>query len=110
MKFLPAGCEACNILVGSIPDLEMPVCIFLRLSKAFIAPGLCEVDIPTRFVFLYLSNKVDDTYYQVGRTFSTAMSDDVFKEVAYKACHKGEMVAGFDEFCQKGYWQVFGDI
>lgn len=48
MKKIPAGAEACNVLVGELEFLNKPVVAFVRLSPAVLLNGLAEVPITTR--------------------------------------------------------------
>lgn len=50
MKKIPAGAEACNVLVGELEFLNKPVVAFIRLSPAVLLSGLTEVPIATRSV------------------------------------------------------------
>lgn len=50
MKKIPAGAEACNVLVGELEFLNKPVVAFIRLSPAVLLTGLAEVPIATRLL------------------------------------------------------------
>lgn len=50
MKKIPAGAEACNVLVGELDFLNRPVVAFVRLSPAVLLSGMAEVPIATRYV------------------------------------------------------------
>lgn len=50
MKKIPAGAEACNVLVGEADFLSRPMVAFVRLSPAVLLSGLAEVPITTRYV------------------------------------------------------------
>lgn len=50
MKKIPAGAEACNVLVGELEFLNKPVVAFVRLSPAVMLNGLAEVPITTRLL------------------------------------------------------------
>lgn len=50
MKKIPAGAEACNVLVGELEFLNKPVVAFVRLSPAILLNGLTEVPITTRLL------------------------------------------------------------
>lgn len=49
MKKIPAGAEACNVLVGEADFLNRPMVAFVRLSPAVLLSGLAEVPITTRY-------------------------------------------------------------
>lgn len=100
-RHVPKNSEASNILVGTMECLEKPVMAFVRLKTPVIIPGLCEVEIPTRFIFILLGGTEYVNYYQIGRSISTLMSDDIFHEVAYKSKTRKDLIAGIDEFMDK---------
>lgn len=50
MKKIPAGAEACNVLVGELEFLNKPVVAFVRLSPAVRLSGMAEVPIATRLL------------------------------------------------------------
>ena len=54
LKKLPENAEAAVILTGSVPFLERPVSVFIRLAQPSVLGDLPEVDIPTRYFFLYI--------------------------------------------------------
>ncbi|NXI48239.1 S4A8 protein, partial [Galbula dea] len=99
MKKIPAEAEASNVLVGELDFLPQPIVAFFRLAPAVILPGMTEVPIPTRFLFVLLGpeGKAQE-YHEIGRCMATIMMDEVFQEVAYKAKNKADIVAGIDKF------------
>lgn len=70
MKKIPAGAEACNVLVGELEFLNKPVVAFIRLSPAVLLTGLAEVPIATRLLqhdlFIYVLKCVSK---QAGNNF-----------------------------------------
>lgn len=75
---IPADAEATSVMVGTLNQLERPVLAFVRLAKGVELDGLTEVDIPCRFIFIMLGpSDKEDTYYEIGRSISTLMSDQV---------------------------------
>ena len=101
LKHIPKGSEAANILVGTLSCIQQPVMAFVRLKNSQLLPGICEVDIPTKFFFFLVGGKDFTNYYQIGRSLSTIMSDDIFHIVAYKAKNRQDLMAGLDEFLDK---------
>ena len=78
MKKIPPQAEAANILIGEIEELEHPVIVFVRLTKAKILQGLLEVPVPTRFMFLLLGPSGQSIRnLEIGRCAGTVMSDEV---------------------------------
>lgn len=100
-RHIPKGSEAANILVGIMDCLEHPVVCFIKLKQAVEFKGLCEVDIPSKFVFILLGGPEFTNYYQIGRSFSTLMSDEIFHEVAYFSKSREDLLMGIDEFLDK---------
>ncbi|KAA8588189.1 hypothetical protein FQN60_001383 [Etheostoma spectabile] len=99
MKKIPAGAEACNVLVGELEYLKKPVVAFVRLSPAVTLSGLAEVPIATRFLFILLGPLGRALqYHEIGRSIATLMTDEVFHDVAYKAKDRNDLIAGIDEF------------
>uniref|UniRef100_A0A3Q4AKA1 Anion exchange protein n=1 Tax=Mola mola TaxID=94237 RepID=A0A3Q4AKA1_MOLML len=99
MKKIPAGAEACNVLVGELEFLNKPVVAFIRLSPAVLLTGLAEVPIATRFLFILLGPLGrGPQYHEIGRSIATLMTDEVFHDVAYKAKDRNDIIAGIDEF------------
>ena len=98
-KKLAPGCEASATLVAGVDFLVRPVSVFLRLSNDVMFDNLIEVAIPTRFVFVLLgpSNRAKE-FREIGRAMSTVMSDDIFRDVAYRGVERNELLLGFDEF------------
>lgn len=75
---IPADAEATAVMVGALNSLSNPVLAFVRIAKGVKLDGLTEVDIPCRFIFIMLGpSEKEDTYYEIGRSISTLMSDQV---------------------------------
>ncbi|NWV42558.1 S4A8 protein, partial [Grantiella picta] len=99
MKKIPSGAEASNVLVGELDFLHQPLVAFVRLTPAVLLPGMTEVPIPTRFLFVLLGpGGKAHQYHEIGRSMATTMTDEVFHDVAYKAKDRADLVAGIDEF------------
>ncbi|XP_054668397.1 electroneutral sodium bicarbonate exchanger 1-like [Grus americana] len=99
MKKIPTGAEASNVLVGELDFLRQPIVAFVRLTPAVLLSGMTEVPIPTRFLFVLLGPEGKaHQYHEIGRSMATIMTDEVFRDVAYKAENRADLVAGIDEF------------
>ncbi|XP_075301833.1 electroneutral sodium bicarbonate exchanger 1-like [Opisthocomus hoazin] len=99
LKKIPSGAEASNVLVGELAFLRQPIVAFVRLSPAVLLPGMAEVPIPTRFLFVLLGPEGKaQQYHEVGRCMASIMTDEVFHAVAYKAKNRADLVAGIEEF------------
>lgn len=83
---IPENAQATTVLVGSHSGLSCVISAFVRLAGGCDLDNFAEVKIPVRFMFVLLGpedHKVD--YHEVGRSFSTLMSDKIFLEIAYQA-------------------------
>ncbi|XP_076452517.1 electroneutral sodium bicarbonate exchanger 1-like [Babylonia areolata] len=99
MRKIPEGSEAANIWIGELDSLRYQVVAFIRLCEARTIGDLTEVPLPTRFIFLLLGPKGSHSKnMEIGRSISTIMVDEVFREVAYKARNRQDILAGLDEF------------
>ncbi|XP_013390370.1 sodium bicarbonate cotransporter 3 [Lingula anatina] len=101
LRKIPQGAEACNIFSGGVDFLTHPVCFLARLSNSTVLGDMTEVSLPTRFIFFLLGPKGGENpinYHELGRVMGTLMCDEVFKEVAYKARSKHDVVLAIDEF------------
>ncbi|XP_032385619.1 anion exchange protein 3 isoform X1 [Etheostoma spectabile] len=96
---IPKDAEAVIVLVGCMEFLEQPAMAFVRLNEAVLLESVLEVPVPVRFIFVLLGptqSSVD--YHEIGRSFSTLMSDKNFHEVAYFADDRQDLLNGINEF------------
>lgn len=71
----------------------------MRLAEGIPIPGVTEVPIPVRFIFILLGpKKADLDYHEVGRSIATLMSNDHFHKIAYKAEHRRDLLSAINEF------------
>ncbi|XP_045178526.2 electrogenic sodium bicarbonate cotransporter 1-like isoform X5 [Mercenaria mercenaria] len=99
MRKVPPDSQACNVMVGELSCLKYQVAAFIRLSEARNIGDITEVPIPTRFVFILLGPPgSEDKCIEIGRSMSTVMVDEIYREVAYKARNRTEILTGLDEF------------
>lgn len=92
--------------------LSQPTGAFVRLAEAIQIPGITEVPIPVRFIFILMGPKlIDMDYHEVGRSIATLMSNDSFHNIAYKAEDRQELLSAINEFLDDsivlppGNWQ-----
>ncbi|KAI3385130.1 hypothetical protein SNEBB_002587 [Seison nebaliae] len=100
MKKLKKDSEAANILIGELKELKDTYLVaFIRLKEAQNLPGLTEIPIPTRFMFILLTPiGKEKQYFELGRAASTLLSDALFIDIAYQATYRKQILAGIDEF------------
>ncbi|GAB1610813.1 electroneutral sodium bicarbonate exchanger 1 [Argonauta hians] len=103
MRKIPKNSEVANMMVGELENLSKQYLAFVRLQKSRIIGELTEVTLPTKFLFILLS-PVGHKHevLEIGRSMSTMMVDEIFREVAYKCRNKCELVAGIEEFMVQG--------
>lgn len=102
LRKIPKGSEVANVMVAGVEDLKTTLCGLVRLNDARILGDLSEVNLPTRFVFFLLQPaSLQEEAQEAGRCFSTMMVDEVFREVAFKARDRDDIVAGIDEFLEQ---------
>ncbi|KAL0985587.1 hypothetical protein UPYG_G00159010 [Umbra pygmaea] len=96
---IPKDAEATVVLVGCVEFLEQPAMAFIRLSEAVLLESVLEVPVPVRFLFVLLGPaQANMDYHEIGRSFSTLMSDKNFHEVAYFADDRQDLLNGINEF------------
>ncbi|KAJ8004642.1 hypothetical protein DPEC_G00138440 [Dallia pectoralis] len=96
---IPKDAEATVVLVGCVDFLEQPAMAFIRLSEAVLLESVLEVPVPVRFLFVLLGPaQANMDYHEIGRSFSTLMSDKNFHEVAYCADDRQDLLNGINEF------------
>lgn len=98
--------------MGAVDFLKQPTIAFVRLAEGIIIPGVTEVPIPVRFIFILLGPKtVDLDYHEVGRSIATLMSNEQFHKIAYKADDRRDLLSAINEFLDDsivlppGNWQ-----
>jgi len=94
------GTEGAVVLVGSLDDLEKPIVAFVRLAEAIGMPNTIEINLPVRFIFILLtpSQNMNMDPHEIGRSFSTLMSNPAFHNVAYRVEEKQELLHAINEF------------
>lgn len=99
MRKIPEGAEAANIMVGEMDCLKYQITAFVRLTEGRHVGDMTEVPIPTRFIFILLGPTGSySKNFEMGRSISTILVDEVFREVAYKARNRTDLLSGIDEF------------
>lgn len=64
--------------LGCVEFLEQPAMAFVRLNEAVLLESVLEVPVPVRFLFVLLGPSQSNVdYHEIGRSFSTLMSDKV---------------------------------
>ncbi|KAK0067215.1 electroneutral sodium bicarbonate exchanger 1-like isoform X1, partial [Biomphalaria pfeifferi] len=99
---IPKNAVATNVMIGEVTGLKRPLMALVRLNPARHLGWICEVRLPTRFLFIALVPDVKtDVRYdvkEVGRCVGTLMIDPIFREVAERCSSRFELLAGITEF------------
>lgn len=107
--------EGTLVLVGTWKHINEPLCAFVRLEEGNICSESMEIPVPLRFVFLLLTpepSKSSLNYinpHEVGRSFSTMMSDPGFRSHCYQMSAREELIIGFDEVLDSSIVLPVGD-
>ncbi|XP_062594759.1 electroneutral sodium bicarbonate exchanger 1-like [Saccostrea cucullata] len=97
---IPEGAEVLNIMVGEVEELKnRRLCAFVRLSEAKDVGKITEVSLPTRFLFILLVPLDDiEVGVEIGRCIGTLMTDEIFREAAYRSTNKVEILSAVLDF------------
>ena len=100
LTYVEEGTEGAVVLVGADQDIEKPIVAFVRLAQAIIMPNTIEAELPVRFIFILLtpSGNFNMDPHEIGRSFSTLMSNPKFAMVAYNVEEKHEMLNAINTF------------
>ncbi|XP_071493333.1 band 3 anion transport protein-like [Diadema antillarum] len=99
MRKIPEDAEVTSALVGEVDFLDTPAVSFVRLAEGAVLDNFSEVPIPVRFLFVMLvptSSQIN--YHELGRSFSTLMSNDHFHQAAYTAETMRDLLTAMNTF------------
>ncbi|TNN05886.1 Anion exchange protein [Schistosoma japonicum] len=101
---LSPGSEACSVICGLVDFLKSPILILLRLNKSIQRSCISEVDIPVRFIFIYIGPHNDElNYAELARIFAVMMTNDTFRLCVYDAISVDDVIKGIDNFMQDSF-------
>ncbi|NXD59788.1 B3AT protein, partial [Corvus moneduloides] len=99
LETIPEGAEATLVLVGCAAFLEQPMLAFVRLKDAVTLDGVLDVSLPVRFLIVVLGPDTPQiSYHEIGRAIATMMSERVFRQDAYLAETRQDLVRGVEDF------------
>lgn len=80
--------RAAAVLTGVVTELSKPICIFVRLHQPQYFKELTEIEVPTKFIMIYLSNTLQGVNAEeVGRAFAALITDRDFLQYCYEHPH-----------------------
>jgi len=99
LSCLEQGTEGCIVLVGAI-DCDKIISAFVRLGNSIVMHNTIEVDLPMRFIYVLLTPKTQYRMdpHEIGRSFSTLMSNNSFHNVCYGIDGKRELLHAINIF------------
>ncbi|CAF4006607.1 unnamed protein product [Rotaria sp. Silwood2] len=97
MRCIPDNAECAEVLIGSMRNLSRPIMAFVRLSQGQLIDNMTEVPLPVRFLFLLIGPTMDE-YLEIGRALSTLFSTLDFRETAYQAMDRRDLLNGVNDF------------
>ncbi|VDP71443.1 unnamed protein product [Echinostoma caproni] len=96
---LDPGAEACSVLCGILDFLVEPIIVLVRLNCGIINSCVSEVDVPVRFIFVYLGPpRPEMNYPKLARVFAVMMSNPTFRSCVYDATNVGDLLKATDLF------------
>ncbi|CAH8491336.1 unnamed protein product [Schistosoma haematobium] len=101
---LSSGSEACTVICGLIEFVKSPILVLLRLNKTIQRSCISEVDIPVRFIFIYVGPQNDElNYAELARIFAVMMTNDTFRLCVYDSISVDDIIKGIDNFMQDSF-------
>ncbi|XP_074748521.1 band 3 anion transport protein isoform X2 [Strix uralensis] len=98
---VPEDAEATLVLVGCADPLEQLTLAFVRLKDAVTLDAVLEVPLPVRFLFVVLGPDAPHIdYKEIGRAAATMMSERVFRQDAYLAEGRQDLLRGVEDFLE----------
>lgn len=99
MKKIPVNSEAAAIFVAQDENIEVSTLALVRLLDAQVLEGFLEVPIPLRFFCVFIGPAFSQyDYHEIGRAMGTLFSDELFRDSAYAAKDKDDIMTGINGF------------
>ncbi|TPP60513.1 Band 3 anion transport protein [Fasciola gigantica] len=96
---LDPGAEACSVLCGILDFLVEPIIVLLKLNSCILSSCISEVNVPVRFIFVYLGPpRPEMNYPKLARVFAVMMSNPTFRSCVYDATNVGDLLKATDLF------------
>ncbi len=111
MNRMPDDSEGALTLCGALECLSRPLIAFVRLAEGYRFKQALEIPIPLRFVIIILTPKPSPWMdcHEVGRSFSTLMSNELFHNVCYTVDSKDELLQAINDFLDESVVLPPGD-
>lgn len=108
---MPEDSEGALTLCGAMECLSKPMIAFVRLAEGYRFKQALEIPIPLRFVIVILTPKPSPFIdcHEVGRSFSTLMSNEMFHNVCYTVDNKDELMQAISDYLDESIVLPPGD-
>ncbi|CAF3766130.1 unnamed protein product [Rotaria socialis] len=97
MRRISNNAECAEVLIGTMRSLPRLIMAFVRLSQGQLIDNMSEVQLPVKFIFLLIGPGVEE-YFEIGRALSTLFSTQDFRNVAYQAMDRRDLLNGINDF------------
>ncbi|CAF4281539.1 unnamed protein product, partial [Rotaria sp. Silwood2] len=97
MRRIPNDAECAEVLIGSMHNLTRPIMAFVRLSRGLSIDNMSEVSLPVKFIFLLIGPAMEE-YFEIGRSLSTLFSTPDFRDIAYQAMDRRDLLCAINDF------------
>ncbi|XP_071822453.1 band 3 anion transport protein-like isoform X3 [Apostichopus japonicus] len=99
MKKIPANSEAAAILVAQDENIDVSTLALVRMLDSQVFDGFLEVPIPLRFLCFFIGPVFSQhDFHEMGRAMGTLFSDELFRDSAYTARDKDDILTGINGF------------
>ncbi|XP_071493352.1 band 3 anion transport protein-like [Diadema antillarum] len=99
MRKIPPDAEGALVMVAKEENLDAPYMALVRLDEAIHFENFLEVPLPLRYIFLVTGPPLPTLeYHEVARALATLFSDEVFRNIAYSALERHDILVGINEF------------
>ena len=111
MASLPDDSEGALTLCASIESISKPIVAFIRLAESKLFKNALEIPLPLRFIFVVLTPKYSEDIdcHEVGRAFSTLMSNKCLHDICYSFESKSDLLTVINNFLDESIVLPPGD-
>ena len=111
MASLPDDSEGALTLCAAIESISKPIVAFVRLAESKLFKNALEIPLPLRFMFVVLTPKYSEDIdcHEVGRAFSTLMSNKYLHDICYSFESKSDLLTVINNFLDESIVLPPGD-
>ena len=111
MASLPDDSEGALTLCAAIESISKPIVAFIRLAESKLFKNALEIPLPLRFMFVVLTPKYSEDIdcHEIGRAFSTLMSNKYLHDICYSFESKSDLFTVINSFLDESIVLPPGD-